>query len=274
MRDIILGFHHMKHRFGIAMLFAIGIVALSTYNFQQHALATDALVTNYTNVDFIFYLFRGVDVSFIHNPGTPFPFIWLMIIIMSPFIIGDYARFDIHNQSSIVFVRVQHRISIWFSKLFVSILVPLIFYIVILIIICISSAIFYSFSFEWGEYSGMNVKPLLTDSVSGLSFAIQTMLLPLIISVVLSIIQTLGSVFVNPVYMLLGIIASLIASVFSTFIILPGSYGMIDRYYLLDGSHGISLSHVLVYSLLIISLVVIIGYFYFQRMDIMGLRGD
>lgn len=273
-RDHILGFYYIRQRIGLAFLFILMMLILSLYHFKQIALVSDLSLSQYTLTDVVIYLFRGVDFNVMYDSGARFPIHWLILLMMCPFIIGDFSREDIHQQSSMLFVRVRSRFSIWLSKLVYSITTVLMFYALYLIMIAFMTLVFFSFSLEWGEYSLTSIKPLIEADVSAFSFTVQTICLPIITSIVLSIVHNLLSIFIKPVYIMLVMLAMLIASVFSTTLLLPGSYSMMERFYLLDSLNGFTWFQVALYGLLSVSFVIILGYVFFKRMDIIGLRGE
>ena len=76
------------------------------------------------------------------------------------------------------------------------------------------------------------------------------------------------SVFIRPIYALFAILAALIVSVYSSSFLFPGSYSMILRHELVDPNQGFAWSTAIVYLVVIAGLASVIGYIFFNRMDI------
>lgn len=267
-RDLLLGFHYVRNRFLVAIVFMIIIVSLSVYQFDQMAIHNQINLANYTYSDVIFTLFKGVGFEILHDPSSEFPFTWLMVLAFCPFIIGGYVRDDLFNQSSVLFIRARYQLSIWLSKILFCLIIVVLFFAIILLLLIIATALFLSFSSEWGALGIVQIAPLVTKDITPLSFSFQVFMLPLLTSVVLVVIQGMVSVFIRPIYTLFILLSFLIISVFSTKQFFPGSYSMILRHELFTGTQGFNWLGTIGYTGMLVSIVTIGGFLLFKKQDI------
>lgn len=267
-RDILLGFHYVRNRFLVAVLFMIVLVGLTIYEFDQLAIHNQMELASYTYSDVIFTLFKGVDFEILHNPTKEFPFTWFMVLAFGPFMIGGYVRDDLFNQSSVLFIRARYQLSIWLSKILFCLLITILFYAIFLLLIVAATALFLSYSSEWGAAGIVQIEPLITIEITPLSFSLQAILFPLLTSIILVIIQGIVSVFIRPIYTLFIILSLLIISVFSASFFFPGSYSMILRHELFAGAQGFDWLGTIIYTVIIIGVVTVAGFVLFKRQDI------
>lgn len=100
-------------------------------------------------------------------------------------------------------------------------------------------------------------------------FSIHAFLLPLLTSVVLAVIQGIGSVFTRPIYILFILLSFLIISIFSVKQFFPGSYSMIVRHELFAGNQGFDCLGAIVYTVVVIIVTTVGGFLLFKKQDIM-----
>lgn len=267
-RDLLLGFHYVRYRLLLSMVYIFILVGLTIYQFHQIALLNNVSISDYTFTDLIYMLLKGTDFQILNNPQMGFPFFWLMIQIICPFIIGGFWREDLFNQASILFVRVHNRLSLWISKLLFCFIVVLSSYLLYLIMTILAASIFLSFSANWSPYGSSVIQPLLAQDITSTYFVVQVFTLPLLSSLLLVTIQGVLSVFIRPIYALFIILSALIVSVYSSSFLFPGSYSMILRHRLVDSYQGFDWQAAILYTLVIVSFVSVFGYILFKRMDI------
>lgn len=267
-RDLLLGFHYVRNRLFVALVFMVVIVSLTVYQFDQMAIHNQINLANYTYSDLIFEIFEGVDFEILHNPTKEFPFMWLIILAFCPFIIGGYVRDDLFNQSSVLFIRTRYQLSIWLSKLLFCLIIVALFYAMFLLLILGATALFLSFSPDWGALGTVRIAPMMIEEMSPFMFSTHAFLLPLLTSVVLTVIQGIGSVFMRPIYILFILLSFLIISIFSSKPLFPGSYSMIVRHELFAGDQGFDWLGAIVYTVVVIVVTTVGGYILFKKQDI------
>lgn len=267
-RDLLLGFHHLKYRLLLSVLFILLSISLTIYQISQLALLNKVSLSAYTATNLVFMLFRGVDYQVLNNPEISFPFSWLILLIICPFIIGSYLREDLYNQASILFIRTQSRLSLWLSKLLFCCFVVIAIYFLYLVLLVLATYFFLSFSADWSTFGNSMIHPLIAEEMTTTVFSMHVFLLPLLTSLSLGIIHGVLTLFIRPIYALFAILAALIVSVYSSSFLFPGSYSMILRHKLFDLELGFSWSTAIIYLVVIVGLASVVGYAFFNRMDI------
>lgn len=273
-RDMVLGLFSIRYRWIAAMVVYILILVFSLYQLIVFSEVEGIDHSTLTYTDLLFAIFKGCDYQIINNTNLEFPFSWLIIQLIGPFIIGGYVRDDLFDHSSFLLVRTKHRFSLWMSKLLFSIAIVILTFIFFIMIAFIASIIFLSSSSVWSEYGESTITSLMSTNMTPFAFTIKMMLLPFLIAILTTILHAVLTVFIRPVYALLVILSLLVLSVYSTNRFLPGSYSMILRHQLLDPIRGFSWNVFIFYVLVIFIIAVTFGYLQFKKMDIFSKGKD
>lgn len=267
-RDLSLGFYTIRYRWFASMFLLVIMLVAALYKFNLSSDIGELNFSTLTHTDLVFSVLKGSEYQVIGDPESEFPYTWFIIQLMGPFMLGGYLRDDLFDQSSFLFIRAKHRLSLWVSKLLFSITVVLSMYVFLALMTIVFSFLFLSLSPKWSDYGEENILPLLSSDLTTLTFTVSLMLLPLLIAIVTVVVQAVLSVFMPPIYALIAIIVSLTISVYSTSSLLPGSYSMILRHQSLDQMNGFTWNMVFIYISVVLIVVVISGFIRFKRMDI------
>ncbi|MGE8204973.1 hypothetical protein ACQKP0_10445 [Heyndrickxia sp. NPDC080065] len=273
-RDLFLGFSSVRFRWITSMSLFVIILIVSFYQLKGLGEIEGIDSSTLTYTDLLFNVFRGKEYPTPDDLNFKFPFLWLIIQLMGPFIIGGYVRDDLFDQSSFLFVRAKQRLSIWMSKLFFAIAVVISMYLIMAIITFLFSIFFLSVSPGWSEYGMKMIKPLIATDITPFVFSIHLFLLPFFITLLIVVVQAIFTVFMRPIYAFIIMLSMLVVSVFTTSRLVPGSYSMILRHHSLDSEYGFTWTMVIIYIIAILLIVVCSGYFLFKKMDIFPKERD
>ncbi|PTY74012.1 hypothetical protein B5V88_16475, partial [Heyndrickxia sporothermodurans] len=149
-RDLFLGFFAVRFRWLASMILFVMILLISFYQIKLSSEVEGFNISSITYTDLFYTIFKGTEYQILDEPNAKFPFSWLILQMMGPFIIGGYVREDLFDQSSFLIVRAKHRLSLWLSKLLFSFTVAISMYLFFILAILLTS-LFLSFSFEWSD---------------------------------------------------------------------------------------------------------------------------
>ncbi|WP_202785890.1 hypothetical protein [Heyndrickxia sporothermodurans] len=255
------------------MILFVMILLISFYQIKLSSEVEGFNISSITYTDLFYTIFKGTEYQILDEPNAKFPFSWLILQMMGPFIIGGYVREDLFDQSSFLIVRAKHRLSLWLSKLLFSFTVAISMYLFFILAILLTS-LFLSFSFEWSDYGEKMIKPLLSTTLDPVDFSIDILILPFLVTLLIVIAQGILTVFVRPIYAFFILLSALAVSVFSTSRLLPGSYSMILRHHSLDIENGFTWMNVFIYILVVLFVIICSGYVLFKKMDIFQKERD
>ncbi len=202
------------------------------------------------------------------------PVMWLMVQIMIAYIIGYYAITDLHRYGQHILLRSESRIKWWISKIIWNVITVLSMY-----------AIVFLMTFITGYISGAECKGKLTEEicvgVCKLSSVtqnekllyIELFIMPVIISVSISILQMTVALITYPI---IGFVVSqsitFLSTIYTTKILLS-NYAMLShsRYTCFS---NIVYSDGLIYGFIVMIISIFVGSIYFNHVDILPKNKD
>lgn len=261
-RDLILGFFSIRYRLFIAYFILMLLLFVNIQMLTSNIRGIDN--SSFSYIDLLVALFQGVEFAIIENHDFEFPYAWLVLQAIVPFLIGGYVREDFYNQTSFLFVRVRHRLSLWISKLLFSFIVVIFLYAFFFVLSYLAASIFISPSFTKLTYFSLSENVQISPVM-----VIQFMMIPFGTGMMIATVQSVLSVFLKPVYSFIILISLFIISVYSENALLPGSYSMLLRYEYFDAVRGLSFSQFGIYVSIVITVFGVVGFYLFKKMDIM-----
>lgn len=266
-RDLVLGLHSLRYRLVFSFLIILVILISALYQLKMWAEIQSVPLSDLTYHDLLFTAFKGKE-WIIGTQNIEFPFSWLFFYLLPPFIIGGYVREDLFFQSSFLVIRSKYRLSLIVSKLLFSLLIILIFYISVFLISLLLGASFLMTDSKWSPFALIEVVPLFSSNVSPNTLVSTMFILSFLVSLLLVTLQTVGTLILKPIYVLLILLSVLTISVFSRSIWLPGSISMIVRHEVFASINGFSSTFSIIYVFSMIILIIFIGIIVFKKIDI------
>ena len=216
--DIARGFYADRFRYLIAVLMLAGVlIILGNHEFGM--------------MDTIFFIQGGYDPVLIIKEGKiVFPFVWMLIQFLVPFMIYSYCNDDCEGVGIDFLMKCRSRRLWWNSKCLWNCLTVLSVY-----------AIQYATAFVYGLYNGnlsMKVNYELFEKISNKSVPDNTanvwiivymLVMPVVVSLVTALVQMTISMFTNPMIGMLAVIAWNVMSVFINNPIMIGNNSMVVR---------------------------------------------
>lgn len=180
--------------------------------------------------DIITFIFHGMKI-FIPGKGIKFeiPITWLSVQLFIAYLIGDYINQDMTVYGLQYIIRSKHKYYWFIGKITYCIMNVFLFYTIGYIVVMLFSLFFgtMSFEFHFDVCAGVAETNILglnhTDLLLGIT------VLPILTSIVLSIGQSVLSLFVKPIYSIIGIVIYVSASAYYFSYALIGNYAMIVR---------------------------------------------
>ena len=264
--DIIHGIFQKWPKF----LIPAAIALLASVSFLWELSFAEGVTSTPTWMDHLCNLFSGMK-EYNPNSGNPFevPVLYLAIHVFVAFIIGNYPVNDLYDYAPQVLIRTRNRARWWFEKCIWNVASVLLFYLILLGVTFVVNLI------AGGVVSLTASADILTEffgateqTVNNGELALAAFLLPVLTSIALSLVQMVLMLCVKPVYSYLSIIVLLVSSAYFMTPFLPGNYAMLWRNAVwCEG--GISTALAIVVTITIAVVVVVVGYFIFQKKDIL-----
>ncbi|ARU60612.1 hypothetical protein CBW65_05590 [Tumebacillus avium] len=256
-RDLAFGFGVNRYKMLAVILIFVFVAWIQHYNFTQGTVQANLY-------DFYFEALKGIGFE------TEIPVIWLFVQLYIAYLVGHYPQDDLLGSGPYLLTRSGSRNLWWISKLIWVTVTVTAFYLLAFLTILIVAAITHPLSLSWSEYAGMEMLPLLTDTVHPLVFVIQTFGLWLSSSLALSFLQTTLSLVLKPIFSYLATAALILASLFYPSALLPGSHSMWLRHTLFEAERGISLELSFFYNAAAIVVCAVLGCLMFQKVDVLS----
>ena len=198
-----------------------------------------------TLINFFWEVFKGVEYC-TNLEEFRFPTFWLLINIIIIYIIGDYIQKDYNSNGIYVVTRCGKR-RFWISKVIVSIINVITYYLII-----------FSITFIIGK--------IFTNDSLKLDY--QTIILYITTTIMLVVFNSCISLFMDFKYSYLVIIMLLVLSVFLKSSLLPGQHSLILRHVPYDIEHGLSLIKSVIYNTILSITFIVIGLKFAKKKDI------
>lgn len=220
-----------------------------------------------TTMDLFIYIFCG-ETKYIPSPQTFFviPVFYLAIGLYIALMIGDYAKKDFTGIGHQIFLRTPRKLEWWCSKCIWCVITVVKFYLILWAVVILFSILTGKAGSQISE-SGYYL--LMTDMPNGLEekIKIPLFLLPLLMSIALSLLQMTLSFVFESVGSYAIILAILAISAYWTSTWMIGNYGMLLRNEMFL-EEGVKNEIAVGVSIILAIISIIIGYIYVKRKDI------
>ena len=276
--DLKVGFSTTYKRYLVAIaLFVVilGTFLLSVYSFNSVIEELGAQIKpNLGNM--LLYAFGGMQ-EYKPSPGVAFQFpaFWMLSYLLLAYITLYYPFNDLEEFGQNILIRCRGRKLWWFSKCIWNVSSVLCFFLLAWIIFIIGCLL-----------SGCSLSMELSPSISAIlkldagmymqfpaSLILQTFLLPPLVMIAMNLFQMALSLFIKPFYSFIVTVAVLLTSSYYLSPFFIGNYAMPLRSDQMV-TNGVSLTAGIIFSLLIITVSVVVGGIAFQKRDILKREGD
>ncbi|PEJ98950.1 hypothetical protein [Bacillus wiedmannii] len=222
--------------------------------------------TQNSSLDLWIFLVGGVPK---YSQGGGIPFSWLFVHALMAFLVGDYLYNELKENSFYVLIRVQNREHWFFAKVISVIITIFLFYVTIAIALLLSSFSLNLNANAWGDYSKNLFEKEFITSTDPWGFLKISFLMCFVTSVLISLVQVLLTMIIQPLYSYIFIIIVLLMSIYITHPIFLGKYLMLLQYIDLFQKGIFTGIHVIVYEFIVILCVVTLGNIYYKKMDLL-----
>lgn len=271
--DLRSGFAQNKAKYLIALLTFIAICVLCRSQTQtiwiDDGTGSLQLFTGGRSMsDYLIFMFRGIEV-YVPSPNDPFtvPIFWMILQVLVALLVSVYPTNDLRTYALNVFTRIGSRRVWWVAKIAWTVLTVCSFYLLCLVVVAVFSLLAGDSSFlpvsAVGLYSsGIDALAMSPTELCGI------LLVPVFVSVALSVVQVSLSFIVKPALSFLFVMAYCVASAYLYSPFLLGDYSMILRNGLVM-SEGLSSVVMIVVSSVVTLVALGLGTLYFKKMDIL-----
>jgi len=221
--------------------------------------------------DYIIDLYKGMNIFEKVNNGDRFqiPGDWMIMNIFLTYVIGYYPLKDLKDYGSQILIRSKKRWQWWISKCIWIIASVLIYYAIGYIVIGIFSLFNGGVSLTPTYDINMSISNVNTLEFTSGKIIVMTVILPIIMSIALSLIRMTISMFIMPILSNIVLVSIIVASAYYCHPLLLGNYLMILRNDAISFERGVNTMVGLVLGVIVSILAVIIGNLRFKKMDIL-----
>jgi hypothetical protein len=271
--DLWAGFSQNKAKYLVALLAFITLCVL--YRSQTQTLWVDdgkgglQLFSGGRSIsDYLIFMFKGIDV-YVPSPSNPFtvPIFWMILQVLVAFLVSVYPTDDLRTYALNVLTRVRSRRVWWAAKIVWTVLTVCSFY-----LLCLAVVVVFALLTGDGALLPISAISLYSNGIDALALSSAELcgilLLPVFVSVALSVAQVSLSFVIKPALSFLSVMAYCTASAYLYSPFLLGDYSMILRNGLVMGG-GLSSALMMAISALVTTLFAVAGTRYFLRKNIM-----
>lgn len=262
--DLALGILYQWKKY-IPVIFIFLCICLDLY---RKALG-NAPDSGITYADYLIYAFKGMEV-YIPSPDKKFeiPVLWLSMNLYVSFLIGDYPLKDIQGFGQQILIRSNGRGQWWFSKCLWNLCSVFLFYCIGNLVILLFALIFSNASISPTEassiFSSVDISQLIGHTWIFFVFA-----MPFFISTTLSLLQMTLEFVIRPVFSYAAAVTIFVLSGYFFTPWLIGNNSMLLRSEIVL-KNGIPFAKAVLWAISLMVLIMVIGYFLFQRYDILA----
>lgn len=227
--DLKRAFLHTKYRYIIVLLMIIALILIPT-NISNRIYERTTEFGKMGFFDYLFYMLSGAEPVIIEKiDELDIPIAWMAMQFFCSFLIFDYVYYDLKGVGRNVLIKSKSKFKWWLSKCICTCTMVISVY----GILFLSSYIVTLFS--GGESAELHMK--LLGSVCKLDgnyeankdMMVYLVLIPLIVSISISLFQMMISQLVKPVLSMVVIMSVSVFSVYSNYKLWWGNWGMILR---------------------------------------------
>lgn len=216
--DVLRGFYYNRYRYFLVLLVIVGMMVMMAGR-------------QFGMLDTIFFFQSGYEpVNLIKDGKVSFPYVWLTIQFLAAFLIFNYCNDDCEGVGVDVLIKCKSREIWWLSKCIWNILTVISLYI-----------IEYGTAFIWGLHNG-NVSGTvdynmfkkisnksLPDNQKSIYIIIYMLLVPVLVSITVSLFQMTVSIATNPIIGMIVVMCLMVLSAFFYTPLLIGNVSMVVR---------------------------------------------
>ncbi len=223
--------------------------------------------------DYLFSIYGGMN-QYIPSPSTPFevPVIWLVVFVISSFLVMNYAANDLKGVGKQIIVRAGKRPRWWLSKCIWNILLTAIYHL-LMILTMVVMCLIYGIPLKMSINIQIQ-KILYNISVDEyrqeyLSLSIMVFILPVLVSITVNLFQMFLTIYTMPIYSFLISCIIYLASAYLMNSILIGNYAMMVRYgWLMENSVPYKWGYTI--TVIVSILIIIFGRICFKKKDLLN----
>jgi hypothetical protein len=270
--DLRSGFAQNKAKYLIALLAFITLCAL--YRSQTQTIWIDdgtgglQLFSGERSMsDYLIFMFEGIEV-YVPSPNNPFivPIFWMILQVLIALLVSVYPTNDLRTYALNVLTRVRSRRVWWVAKITWTILTVCSFYLLCLVVVAV-----FALATGDGSFLPVSAVSLYSSGIDALAMSpselFGILLVPIFVSVALSVVQVSLSFVMKPALAFLAVMAYCVTSAYLFSPFLMGDYSMILRNGLVM-SEGLNSLLMMAISVLVAVVFAVVGARYFLRKSI------
>lgn len=267
--DFIMGTIYSWKKYIIVFLIFLFFII----NFQS-IISSEVKYNSFKNLpnfsDYVIEIYKGrTNFNFDNKLETlKIPASWILINIFLTFIIGYYPLLDLKTYGMQILLRSKRRYQWFLSKCIWVIGNVIIYYAIGYVVMILFSVFNGGISLTPTNEINMNISQVNTTSFTSQTFFCICILLPIIISIALSLFQMTVALFTTSILSNIVIISILVISTFYCNGMFIGNYLMILRNSKID-LNGVNTINGLIIGTIIIIISIIIGILKFKKIDIL-----
>lgn len=199
--------------------------------------------------------------------GITIPLSWLSFYALNFFIVGNYIKNDLKNNSVNFLLRIQSRVLWWTSKFIWCVISTFVYCFLFFLVSFIYSIIFGSLSFELNSMAAVDLFDIYVSNLSIFDIILALLILPSMISISFAVFDAMLSLTIKLLFSYVLLICYIVSAAFYNTPSLLFNFSMIRR------TQFVGLNDITNFSIIFICIVImiisyIIGVFIIKRKDI------
>ncbi len=224
--------------------------------------------------DYLVMMFQGIEPYNFLNPTTRFeiPILWLLFNLYLTYMVGYYPFIDMNGFGKLSMIKQKGRVRWWINKCVWNVLTVCIYYIVGILTFVVFSVVNGNLSFSTNSkiISLISGGVLTNIDISSMEVLELCLILPLAVSIGISLFQMCMALIIKPVYSNMLIIGVMIFSVYYCREFFVDNYLMLMRNSKIIGEVGVNTEMGLILGLGLSLISIIAGMEYIKRKDILN----
>ena len=228
-KDIKRAMHSERYRFLIAFIIIIAVMLIPAGICNAIAEKT-AEYGNMDFLDYVFYMLSGIEyITPDKIDDIKLPYSWMLVQFLCSFITLDYVQSDEKRIGKAILLRAKNKLSWWLSKCLCLACMVIFTYIILYAVCAAVAGINYEINGELHFDLLKTVCNLENIYEYTDEMMIYLIVVPLIISIAITLFQAGISQYISPIIGLALIMSVDVISVFSNNILICGNWGMLLR---------------------------------------------
>lgn len=224
--------------------------------------------------DYLVMMFQGIEPYNFINPTTRFeiPTLWLLFNLYLTYMVGYYPFIDMNGFGKMSMIKQQGRIRWWINKCVWNVFTVCTYYMVGILVFAAFSVVSGNLSFATNrEIISLISGGVLSDvNISSAEVFELCIILPLVVSIGISLFQMCMALIIKPIYSNIIIISVMIFSVYYCREFFVDNYLMLMRNSKIIGENGVNTEWGLLLGLCMSLISIIAGIEYIKRKDILN----